>query len=88
MEPRGRREIGAARAARQCTGPVDTVLLDGAFAARGDAAEARKAEIASVHLGRSRAPADIASVSAFLVSNAASFVTGVAWSADGGKSAV
>ena len=70
-----------------CPGPVDTSLLDGDFAATGDAAAARSHEIAVVPLGRLGMPTDIAEVVHFLASDAAAYVTGVAWAVDGGKSA-
>jgi NAD(P)-dependent dehydrogenase (short-subunit alcohol dehydrogenase family) len=70
-----------------CPGPVDTSLLGADFAATGDAAAARSHEIAVVPLGRLGMPADIAEVVSFLASDAAAFVTGVAWAVDGGKTA-
>jgi NAD(P)-dependent dehydrogenase (short-subunit alcohol dehydrogenase family) len=70
-----------------CPGPVDTSLLGGDFAATGDAAAARNHEISVVPLGRLGMPADIAKVVCFLASEAAAFVTGVAWVVDGGKTA-
>jgi len=70
-----------------CPGPVDTSLLDADFAATGDAVAARGREIAVVPLGRLGMPADIAEVVSFLASDAAAFVTGVAWAVDGGKTA-
>lgn len=70
-----------------CPGPVDTSLLGADFAATGNAGAARSAEIAAVPLGRLGVPADIADVVAFLASDAASFVTGAAWTVDGGKTA-
>jgi NAD(P)-dependent dehydrogenase (short-subunit alcohol dehydrogenase family) len=70
-----------------CPGPIDTALLDSDFAAMGDADAARRAEIASVPLGRLGKPANIAEVVAFLASDAAQFVSGVAWPVDGGKTA-
>jgi len=70
-----------------CPGPVDTSLLGSDFAATGDADAARSGEIAAVPLGRLGVPGDIAGVVAFLASDAAAFVTGAAWTVDGGKTA-
>jgi NAD(P)-dependent dehydrogenase (short-subunit alcohol dehydrogenase family) len=70
-----------------CPGPVETSLLAGDFAAAPDPLGARSAEIASVPLGRLGLPTDISEVVAFLASDAAAFVTGVAWPVDGGKTA-
>jgi NAD(P)-dependent dehydrogenase (short-subunit alcohol dehydrogenase family) len=71
-----------------CPGPIDTSLLGADFAATGNAGQARNAEIAAVPLGRLGLPDDISAVVAFLASDAAAFVTGVAWPVDGGKTAV
>lgn len=68
-----------------CPGPVDTAMLAAEFALSDAPVEARRAEVATVPLGRVGNPADIAAVVAFLASDAASFVTGAAWSVDGGK---
>lgn len=70
-----------------CPGPVDTALIDADFAATGDAAAARRHEMAVVPLGRLGMPADIAEVVSFLASDAAAYITGVAWVVDGGKTA-
>ena len=70
-----------------CPGPVDTPLLQQEFATHGNASAARLAEIATIPLTRLGTPADIAPVVAFLASDAAAFVTGAAWSVDGGKTA-
>jgi NAD(P)-dependent dehydrogenase (short-subunit alcohol dehydrogenase family) len=70
-----------------CPGPIDTPLLAGEFALADDPVAARAGEIATVPLGRLGVPRDIASVVAFLASDAAGFVTGAAWPVDGGKTA-
>jgi NAD(P)-dependent dehydrogenase (short-subunit alcohol dehydrogenase family) len=62
-------------------------MLNEEFAAAADPPAVRSAEIASVPLGRLGAAREIAAVVAFLASDAAAFVTGAAWSVDGGKSA-
>jgi NAD(P)-dependent dehydrogenase (short-subunit alcohol dehydrogenase family) len=70
-----------------CPGPIDTVLLQDEFATHGNPHEARVAEIGTIPLTRLGTPMDIAPVVAFLASDAAAFVTGAAWSVDGGKTA-
>ena len=70
-----------------CPGPIDTALLRAEFDTHGQPQAARSAEISTVPLARLGLPADIASVVAFLASDAAAFVTGAAWSVDGGKTA-
>jgi NAD(P)-dependent dehydrogenase (short-subunit alcohol dehydrogenase family) len=70
-----------------CPGPIDTPMLDAEFDLADDPAAARQAEVDTVPVGRLGRPADIAAVVAFLASDAAAFVNGAAWSADGGKTA-
>jgi NAD(P)-dependent dehydrogenase (short-subunit alcohol dehydrogenase family) len=70
-----------------CPGPVDTSLLQAEFATHRDPDAARSAEIESVPLARLGLPSDIAPVVAFLAGDAGAFVTGAAWSVDGGKTA-
>lgn len=70
-----------------CPGPVDTPMLHAEFEALGRPGQARAAEIATIPLGRLGTPRDIAGVVAFLASEEAAFVTGAAWSVDGGKTA-
>jgi len=70
-----------------CPGPIDTAMLSAEFAASEEPLQARRAEISTVPLGRLGAPSDIAAVVTFLASDAAKFVTGAAWSVDGGKTA-
>jgi NAD(P)-dependent dehydrogenase (short-subunit alcohol dehydrogenase family) len=70
-----------------CPGPIDTPMLGAEFVLADDPVAARAAEIATIPLGRLGQPADIAAVVAFLASDAAAFVTGAAWTVDGGKTA-
>jgi NAD(P)-dependent dehydrogenase (short-subunit alcohol dehydrogenase family) len=70
-----------------CPGPVDTAMLQGEFMTHGNPHDARLAEIATIPLTRLGTPQDIAPVVGFLASDAAAFVTGAAWSVDGGKTA-
>ncbi len=70
-----------------CPGPVDTVLLREEFATRGKPEQARTAEIAAIPLSRLGLPDDISPVVAFLAGDGAAFITGAAWTVDGGKTA-
>jgi NAD(P)-dependent dehydrogenase (short-subunit alcohol dehydrogenase family) len=75
-----------------CPGPIDTAMLQQEFAShvgaeQSGAQQARAAEIAGIPLARLGAPQDIAGVVGFLAGDAAAFVTGAAWSVDGGKTA-
>jgi 3-oxoacyl-[acyl-carrier protein] reductase len=70
-----------------CPGPIDTRLLAAEFASCADPGEARRAEIATVPVGRLGVPKDVATVVGFLAGDSAAFVSGAAWSVDGGKTA-
>jgi NAD(P)-dependent dehydrogenase (short-subunit alcohol dehydrogenase family) len=70
-----------------CPGPVDTALLAAEFASAADPATARRQETALVPLGRLGTSPEIATVVGFLAGDDAAFVTGAAWSVDGGKTA-
>ena len=67
-----------------CPGFVDTQLTEGLAADAG-----LYDKVANLHpMGRFGKPAEIASVILFLASDEASFVTGAAWTVDGGYTAV
>jgi NAD(P)-dependent dehydrogenase (short-subunit alcohol dehydrogenase family) len=70
-----------------CPGPVDTALLAAEFATAADPIAARRQEMALVPLGRLGTSPEIATVVGFLAGDDAAFVTGAAWSVDGGKTA-
>jgi NAD(P)-dependent dehydrogenase (short-subunit alcohol dehydrogenase family) len=70
-----------------CPGPIDTTMLAKEFATAPHPLQVRAEEIATIPLGRLGAPADVAAVVTFLAGDAAAFVTGAAWSVDGGKTA-
>jgi len=70
-----------------CPGPIDTAMLAEEFATAADPAAARRDETALVPLGRLGAPSEIAAVVEFLAGDDAAFVSGAAWSVDGGKTA-
>ena len=70
-----------------CPGPIDTALLQQEFATSESPQAARLAELGAIPLSRLGMPQDIAPTVAFLASDAAAFVTGAAWTIDGGKTA-
>ena len=70
-----------------CGGPgdVDTSLLDKQIARGNQDAEQAKREMGEHYpLGRIGLPDEVGEVIAFLISDKASFVTGAAWTVDGG----
>ena len=68
-----------------CPGDVDTSLVDKQIANAHQDAAAAKAEMGQHYpLGRIAKPHEIGEVIVFLLSNKASFVTGAAWTIDGG----
>ena len=69
-----------------CPGYIDTGMA-GRYLDSQDNPTAARAEVALLHaLGRVGQPADIAACAQFLASDAAAFVTGVAFVVDGGLS--
>lgn len=69
-----------------CPGPIDTPMLRGTFAAAGDDAAAREEAFRARNpMARFGAPAEVASAVLFLLSDAASYITGVALPVDGGR---
>ena len=70
-----------------CPGDVATPMLEQQVAKQADPATYRK-EMASIYpLGRIAEAKEVAGVILFLASDAAAFVTGAAWSVDGGLTA-
>ncbi len=70
-----------------CPGGVDTPLLRGYVERMRGSADAVEAVAAGIPLRRMAQPAEIAAAALFLVSDQASFVTGVALPVDGGATA-
>jgi len=70
-----------------CPGGVDTPLLRGYVERMRGSADAVQAVAAGIPLRRLASPAEIAAAALFLVSDEASFVTGVALPVDGGATA-
>jgi NAD(P)-dependent dehydrogenase (short-subunit alcohol dehydrogenase family) len=70
-----------------CPGGVDTPLLRGFVQALRGSADAVAAVAAGIPLRRVATPAEVAAAALFLVSDEASFVTGVALPVDGGATA-
>lgn len=75
------------RANAVCPGPIHTAMLQAEFDVAADPLAAQAAEVAAIPVGRLGRPGDIAAVVAFLASDAADFVNGAVWAADGGKTA-
>ncbi len=70
-----------------CPGSVDTDMIHYAWQLYGNIEEARRVWAAKHPLGRIAAPSEVAQAIAFLASNAAGFITGVALPVDGGLTA-
>lgn len=72
------------RAVAVCPGPVDTPMLREGFAQTGEGYDLAASR---VPLGRVARPEEISATICFLLSDAAAFVTGTAWTVDGGYTA-
>lgn len=70
-----------------CPGDVETPLLQRQVAAETDPARYRREMAGMYPLGRIATADEVAAVIVFLASDAAAFVTGAAWSVDGGLTA-
>ena len=70
-----------------CPGDVETPLLERQVAAEADPARYRREMAGMYPLGRIATADEVAAVIVFLASDAAAFVTGAAWSVDGGLTA-
>ena len=71
-----------------CPGDIDTPMLERQLAGNANPAEVRR-EMESIYpLGRIGTADEVANVILFLAADAASFVTGAAWSVDGGLTAI
>jgi meso-butanediol dehydrogenase / (S,S)-butanediol dehydrogenase / diacetyl reductase len=67
-----------------CPGTIDTPSLDKRLSAFADPAEARREFVARQPMGRLGTAEEVAHAALYLVSDAAAFVTGTAFSIDGG----
>lgn len=70
-----------------CPGWVDTPFNDPVWGLLGGREAAEPGELEAVPLGRQGRAEEIAAAAAFLLSDDASYVTGVAWAVDGGSTA-
>jgi NAD(P)-dependent dehydrogenase (short-subunit alcohol dehydrogenase family) len=75
------------RANALCPIWIETPMVEAYVAQFPDQEAARKAMAAGVPLGRIGAPSDVAEAALYLVSDAAAFITGVAFPIDGGCTA-
>lgn len=73
-----------------CPGPIDTALIDTLHNGINpqDPASVKAFNVSRNPMGRYGDPAEVAKVVTFLASDAASYVNGVAWLIDGGRTAI
>lgn len=69
-----------------CPGSIDTVMIQSMFESANDVEAMRAAVVAKHPIGRLAKPEEVASVIAFLASEDASFMTGMAIPVDGARS--
>ena len=69
-----------------CPGSIDTAMVRGLFETAHDPEALRQAMLAKHPIGRMARPEEVAAVIAFLASDDASFMTGLAVPVDGGRS--
>ena len=70
-----------------CPSLVETEIARALFAAAPDPAAARRERLASVPMGRAGTPEEIAALAVYLASDESAWVTGAAYSIDGGQTA-
>jgi NAD(P)-dependent dehydrogenase (short-subunit alcohol dehydrogenase family) len=70
-----------------CPSLVETEIAHALFAAAPDPAAARRERLASVPMGRAGTPEEIAALAVYLASDESGWVTGAAYSIDGGQTA-
>ena len=70
-----------------CPSLVETEIARALFAAAADPVAARRDRLASVPMGRAGKPEEIAALAVYLASDESAWVTGTAYSIDGGQTA-